>query len=247
MFDFFLNPAPAAHKPAAAQFKQTEARDHHQAGAGPTARAVGVQRCPQEAQHRPERSIELQVVGHLHHAGHARHTHQGRAAQPQVRGPQLAQLAKPGQPQVHHDQAGHAAPPPGGGPQVGPASQPRPARGLIRTGRPTPPGAYITMNRNTRPRYSGQALVSSASSTEASTSSTAPMMGPKKNVAPTRKVNNREPPDPTMLKLSAPVMISKWIVVRPPPMPAKKPAMMNAKKPTPPVSQPMNSTPPTFF
>src|SRR6218665_2646648 len=78
MFDFFLNPAPAAHKPAAAQFKQTEARDHPQAGAGPTARAVGVQRCPQEAQHRPERSIELQVVGHLHHAGHARHTHQGR-------------------------------------------------------------------------------------------------------------------------------------------------------------------------
>ena len=54
-----------------------------------------------------------------------------------------------------------------------------------------PPGAYITMNRNTRPRYSSQALDSSDSSTEASTSSTAPMMGPKKNVAPPRKVNSR--------------------------------------------------------
>src|SRR6218665_3180037 len=151
MFDFFLNPAPAAHKPAAAQFKQTEAREHHQAGAGPTARAVGVQRCPQEAQHRPERSVELQVVGHLHHAGHARHTHQGRAAPP----------------------------PPGTGAHSGRSSQNLPRRRFIIIGRPTPPGAYITMNRNTRPRYSGQALVSSASSTEASTSSTAPMMGPK--------------------------------------------------------------------
>ncbi|MNT56439.1 hypothetical protein D3C72_1937380 [compost metagenome] len=54
-----------------------------------------------------------------------------------------------------------------------------------------PPGAYITMNRNTRPRYSSQALEISDSSTEASTSSTAPMMGPKKKVAPPRKVNSR--------------------------------------------------------
>ena len=37
-----------------------------------------------------------------------------------------------------------------------------------------PPGAYITMNRKTRPRYSSQALVSSDSSTKATTISTAP-------------------------------------------------------------------------
>ena len=54
-----------------------------------------------------------------------------------------------------------------------------------------PPGAYITMNRNTRPRYSSQALVSSDSSTSAITISTAPMIGPKKNVAPPRKTNSR--------------------------------------------------------
>ena len=54
-----------------------------------------------------------------------------------------------------------------------------------------PPGANITMKRNTNPRYSSQALVTSDSSTEASTSSTAPMMGPKKKVAPPRKVNSR--------------------------------------------------------
>ena len=55
----------------------------------------------------------------------------------------------------------------------------------------TPPGAYITMNRNTRPRYSSQAFVISDSSTPASTISTPPMIGPKKNVAPPRKVKSR--------------------------------------------------------
>ncbi|MNR54677.1 hypothetical protein D3C85_1749090 [compost metagenome] len=54
-----------------------------------------------------------------------------------------------------------------------------------------PPGAYMTMNRNTRPRYSSQALDSSDSRMDANTSSTAPMMGPKKKVAPPRKVNSR--------------------------------------------------------
>ncbi len=54
-----------------------------------------------------------------------------------------------------------------------------------------PPGAYITMNRKIRPRYSSQALVSSLSSTRATTISTAPMMGPKKKVAPPRKTNSR--------------------------------------------------------
>ena len=54
-----------------------------------------------------------------------------------------------------------------------------------------PPGANITMKVNTRPRYSSQACVSSLNSTSASTSKTAPMMGPKKNSAPPRKVNNR--------------------------------------------------------
>ncbi len=41
------------------------------------------------------------------------------------------------------------------------------------------------------PRYSSQALVSSENSTKASTMSTAPMIGPKKKVAPPRKVNSR--------------------------------------------------------
>lgn len=54
----------------------------------------------------------------------------------------------------------------------------------------TPPGANMTMN-GTHPRYSNQALDNSDSSTEANTSSTAPIMGPKKNVAPPRKVNSR--------------------------------------------------------
>ena len=54
-----------------------------------------------------------------------------------------------------------------------------------------PPGAYITMKRKIRPRYSSQAWVSSDSSTSASTISTAPMIGPKKNSAPPRKVNSR--------------------------------------------------------
>src|SRR6218665_2305176 len=110
MFDFFLNPAPAAHKPAAAQFKQTEARDHHQAGAGPTARAVGVQRCPQEAQHRPERSIELQVVGHLHHPRHP--------PPPPAPPPPPPPPAPP-------------PPPRGAGAPVGAACQPRPAGGSL--------------------------------------------------------------------------------------------------------------------
>ena len=54
-----------------------------------------------------------------------------------------------------------------------------------------PPGAYITMNRNISPRYSSQALVNSDSSTKASTIRMAPMIGPKKKVAPPRKVNSR--------------------------------------------------------
>ncbi|MNS27316.1 hypothetical protein D3C72_592620 [compost metagenome] len=54
-----------------------------------------------------------------------------------------------------------------------------------------PPGANITMNTNTRPKYSFQAFDSSDSRIEANTSSTAPMIGPKKNTAPPRKVNSR--------------------------------------------------------
>ena len=55
----------------------------------------------------------------------------------------------------------------------------------------TPPGAYITMNKNIRPRYNNQALVNSLSRTKASTIKMAPKMGPKKKVAPPRKVNSR--------------------------------------------------------
>lgn len=54
-----------------------------------------------------------------------------------------------------------------------------------------PPGAYITMNMKIRPRYNSHALVSSENSTKASTINMAPMIGPKKNVAPPRKVNSR--------------------------------------------------------
>ncbi len=54
-----------------------------------------------------------------------------------------------------------------------------------------PPGAYITMKTKIRPRYSSQACVSSDSSTSATTISTAPMMGPKKKVAPPRKTKSR--------------------------------------------------------
>ena len=54
-----------------------------------------------------------------------------------------------------------------------------------------PPGANITMNKKTKPKYSSHALVNSDSSTNASTINTAPMRGPKKKVAPPKKVNNR--------------------------------------------------------
>ena len=72
-------------------------------------------------------------------------------------------------------------------------------------------------------------MVSSDSSTEASTSSTAPMMGPKKKVAPPRKVNSRYEPERITLTLSMAVMISKLMAASPPPTPAKKPAMMKEK------------------
>ena len=90
-----------------------------------------------------------------------------------------------------------------------------------------PPGAYITMKVNTRPRYSSQAWVSSDSSTSASTMRMAPMMGPKKNTAPPRKVNSRKAPERTALTTSA-VTISKLSAARPPEMPMKKPLAMNA-------------------
>ena len=92
----------------------------------------------------------------------------------------------------------------------------------------TPPGAYITMNRKISPRYSSQALVNSLSITNASTISTAPMMGPKKNVAPPRKVNSRYAPERYPLTTSE-VTISKFKAASPPEMPAKKAAMMKAK------------------
>src|SRR6218665_1597788 len=88
MFDFFLNPAPAAHKPAAAQFKQTEARDHHQAGAGPTPRAV-VPPPPQ-----PPRP---------------RTPPQARPPPPRAPGPRGAPLPNPARPQFHKDGPAHAA------------------------------------------------------------------------------------------------------------------------------------------
>ena len=56
-----------------------------------------------------------------------------------------------GHAQIHHDDAGHAA------------------------------RRIHDHEQKTRPRYSSQALVSSDSSTEASTSSTAPMMGPEES------------------------------------------------------------------
>ena len=54
-----------------------------------------------------------------------------------------------------------------------------------------PPGAYMTITIKNSPRYSSQALVSSDSSTRATTISTAPRMGPKKKVAPPRNTNSR--------------------------------------------------------
>ena len=54
-----------------------------------------------------------------------------------------------------------------------------------------PPGAYITITMNTSPRYSSQAWVYSLSSTKARTIRIAPMMGPKKKVAPPKKVNSK--------------------------------------------------------
>jgi len=90
-----------------------------------------------------------------------------------------------------------------------------------------PPGAYITISRKTRPRYSSHALVNSDSSTSETTISTAPMMGPKKKVAPPRKVNSRYAPERAAPTTSA-VAISKFSAYMPPAIPAKKPAMMNA-------------------
>ena len=55
-----------------------------------------------------------------------------------------------------------------------------------------PPGAYITMNMKTRPRYSSQALVNSDSSTSASTISTAPMIGPKKKLGAAEEGEQQE-------------------------------------------------------
>ncbi|MCY1171857.1 hypothetical protein D9M73_119810 [compost metagenome] len=52
------------------------------------------------------------------------------------------------------------------------------------------------------------------------------MMGPKKKVAPPRKVNSSRLPERTPLTTSA-VTISELIAASPPPIPAKKPAMMN--------------------
>ena len=96
---------------------------------------------------------------------------------------------------------------------------------MIRLARP--PGAYITMKRKISPTYNSQAMDSSDSKTSASTSRAAPMMGPKKKVAPPRNVNSNRLPERTPLTTSA-VTISELMAANPPPMPAKKPAMMKA-------------------
>ena len=70
--------------------------------------------------------------------------------------------------------------------------------------------------------------VISLSSTRANTINTAPMMGPKKNTAPPRKVNNKKAPERRALTTSA-VTISKFSADNPPEMPMKKPEAMNAK------------------
>ena len=84
------------------------------------------------------------------------------------------------------------------------------------------------MPKNTKPRYNSHAGVHSDSSTELSTSSAAPISGPQKKVAPPRKVNSKKLPERAMLKLSAPVTISKLIAANAPPTPAKPPAMVKA-------------------
>ena len=55
----------------------------------------------------------------------------------------------------------------------------------------TPPGANITISIKIKPRYSNHALVNSLNSTKAKTIKIPPKMGPKKNVAPPKKVNSK--------------------------------------------------------